>query len=914
MRVSTCLKLIVLGLLLIALGIALRVGVGLWRYHTSPEQLHALLYEQLTGALDAEVELGPVSLNREGLLCAEDLAIRLPGRPEPLFACRKVLIGLDKVQALRLRLVVEKVTVVEPRLNLSYSPTENRWNVEELRVKPGAGAEAPSGLLREGIVLEDGTVTVRSEPLFGDEAPRTYEGLHLVLQPERGMRVWHAEGGLHGGRLSGTRLAGWVRAGPDSEFNLDVTSGRLQADEALWHLIPQGRTVWGDFAVRGLLACRGTVCQRSGEGVRFNFRVDVIKAALRTPFYPVGLTDAHGLVHITEQDLVVQGCTGAIPPDDLDASPPDAPPAQVRVSGSTSLSGGGGTFCIEALDLPLGRKTITGIPEAGPEIWRRLAPRGQARLLLTVCERPGPEPTSFAATVDLADATLNPPEFPLPLQRVGGTLVVTGQTVRLNNLTGLIVQDGDAPDSAPSAASFALDGLLDLRGESTRLKLTLDNLRANEELVKAVPGVGAGVWEMFRPEVVLDVTALLSDSPDKDEMSATVLLDLHGGTARPDFLPMPLHDICGSIRVEDGKVFLERITAVIDTDGASEDATGGRSVVELHGVVVPESEVADVYVTAGNLTLTESILSAVPTVGARVWEEARPKGTVSVSGRVRYDPQREIPVRFLLDVALQDVSVLPRFLPIPVDALAGRFLLTEEQAISNDFSGVTCGGQFQGAVVAYYGEGVELPSYGAQLQFSQVELGALIEALTGKETDITGRLTGALALGGLAGDEVSTAGKGTVALSEGRLWETPFFARMLSVLRLSAPPGDEATSRGEVSLVLSGDMIRVRNFELTGSGLNLTGFGEVMLDGRLDLTMVAIGAPEKGGIPIVTPIMGWLLQFVERELVKLHVTGPIADPDFEATVLGKIASPLIALPRALLSPLLGRGSAEPAER
>lgn len=158
---------------------------------------------------------------------------------------------------------------------------------------------------------------------------------------------------------------------------------------------------------------------------------------------------------------------------------------------------------------------------------------------------------------------------------MGGTLVVTGQTVRLSNLTGLIVQDGDAPDSAPSVASFALDGLLDLRRESTRLKLTLDNLRANEELVKAVPAVGAGLWEMFRPEVILDVTALLSDSPDKDEMSATVLLDLHGGTARPDFLPMPLHDVCGSIRVEDGKVFLERVTAVIDTDGASEDDTGG---------------------------------------------------------------------------------------------------------------------------------------------------------------------------------------------------------------------------------------------------------------------------------------------------------------------------------------------------
>ena len=82
-----------------------------------------------------------------------------------------------------------------------------------------------------------------------------------------------------------------------------------------------------------------------------------------------------------------------------------------------------------------------------------------------------------------------------------------------------------------------------------------------------------------------------------------------------------------------------------------------------------------------------------------------------------------------------------------------------------------------------------------------------------------------------------------------------------------------------------------------------------MLDGRLNLIMVAAGAPEKGGIPIVTPLMGWLLQFVERELVQLHVTGPIDDPKFELTVLATITSRVTGLPRVLLSPFQSKDSA-----
>jgi len=478
---------------------------------------------------------------------------------------------------------------------------------------------------------------------------------------------------------------------------------------------------------------------------------------------------------------------------------------------------------------------------------------------------------------------------------------VDGRTARLAGVTGQIMQDA-GPDSPSSFAAVGLDGVLDLRGDDTALRVTVRNLDSDQALVQAVPRVGADLWTTFRPEVVLDADLLLRGNVARQDVAATVLLALHGGTVHADFLPMPVHDVCGLLRVEDGAVLVEGLTAVLDTAERQDNGIAGRSMVRLCGRVRPESTAGDLYVEAANLRLNETILATVPEVGRRLWEEAQPQGTISVSGRVRHDPEQKAPLRFLLTVDLQDITALPRFLPVPIDALAGHLLLTEDQAISNDFSGVTCSGQFDGAAVVYYGQGVELPGYGAQLQFSQIELGELLGAITDGPADLTGRLSGALAIGGLAGDSLSTVGRGVVRLSQGRLFETPFFGQLLGVLRLSVGGAEQGTTRGEARFVLSGDTVHVHSLELTGGGLSLTGYGEVMLDGRLNLKMVAVGAPVKGGIPIVSPLVGWLLQFVERELVQLHVTGTIQQPRFEPTVLTTIKSGVLGLPGALLSP------------
>ncbi|MGD2175727.1 MAG: hypothetical protein PVJ27_10020, partial [Candidatus Brocadiaceae bacterium] len=141
-----------------------------------------------------------------------------------------------------------------------------------------------------------------------------------------------------------------------------------------------------------------------------------------------------------------------------------------------------------------------------------------------------------------------------------------------------------------------------------------------------------------------------------------------------------------------------------------------------------------------------------------------------------------------------------------------------------------------------------------------------------------------------------------------------FFVQLLNVLHLGLPGAAAAPIQGEAFFALDGSEIPIREFELNGGGLRLSGKGRAWLDGRLDLQMVAVGAPEEAGpIPLVSTVVDRLLQLVESELVRLDVSGTIDDPVFKHRVLSKITRPVTSLRAILFSPLFG-GGGEGAEQ
>jgi hypothetical protein len=499
-------------------------------------------------------------------------------------------------------------------------------------------------------------------------------------------------------------------------------------------------------------------------------------------------------------------------------------------------------------------------------------------------------------------------ELPVALEQVNGNVVVDAEGVRLRDVRGMIVQLDATEGGQAQQAPFSADGLVDLQGRNSSLSVTVHNLQTNEKIVRALP-VGDKVWELFHPKVAADASIQLRDGPEAGQMSYSMLLDLHGGRAEPGFCSIPLADTIGTIKVDGAKVSIERFTATVDTGGASEQKEEAISTIEMRGKLDLEANQAELYVNAKDLMVTKNLLAAVPEVGAEVWQQATPRGIASFTGKIRYDGSDAEPLRYVLDVNLTDISLVPKFIPVPVDALSGELLVTESRTVSNDFTGVTCGGRFQGAAVVYYGPKGQATSYGARIQYEQLELGELARRIGGKEVNVAGRLAGVLDIGGVVGETTITGGKGSLSLTDGRLWRTSFFLELLPVLHLSMPTDQEAPVEGDMTFALQGNELRIHEFELAGGGLSLSGYGTIWLDGKLDLTMVAVGAPEEGtGIPIVTPVANWLLQAVERQLVRLDVTGTINKPVFEERVLTKITWPLTSLRNVLFSPIFGTGT------
>lgn len=912
MKTATAIKLLILGLLLLTLGVAIKQV----NYHTSPEQLRRALREELAASLEADLSLDSARLDSRAVLHAEGAAVTLAGQEEPFFTCREILIGFDKFEMLRLRPVVEKVVLVEPTLKLSYREEDRSWNFEAIRIKE-VEKKAPSDeLLREGIVIEDGVLVVQNAQLFGDDKPRTYPGFHLKCERDYSTaNRWRFRGGFRGGALSGADVSGWFAAGQMPRFNLRMICRDLSADRAFWQEIPQGNDLWEEYQVEGRLSVEALISSRETGGVKYSLRIGVRDATARTEFFPTRICSINGLLEVTDGDLIIKDLSGVIPAEEFGLTEIEAPSARIRMDGVCHLDRPGGLFQISAVDLPICRTSIEGIPDIGRELWERLRPTGRSRITLTLTDPPGGGEMVFWSVVELEGVTLRPAELPFPLEQVSGTISVDNDGVRLEGLRGILVQQGPGTEGlSPSTAHFRADGLIDFEGKDGALNVTLRNVRTHEELVKAVPACGEQIWELLKPDVVLDASILLRDKADSNDMSYSVLLELRGGQVTAEAFPLPLKDLVGTIKADQGTISVEHITATLDTGDEMAEEAQATSSVEVRGVVDLEAERAELYMVARDLFLSEKLLAAIPGVGEEIWEAVRPRHTVSVSGKFLYDGQDEDrPLRYFLDLDIRDVSLFAQSLPVPVDALSGQLLVSESRMYSNDFTGVSCGGHFDGELVMYYGTEGELPSYGTRLNFSRIELADLVESLTGEETELAGRLSGVIVIGGILGDPSAVTGEGRILLTEGDVWQMPLFVGVLKVLHLAMPTGG-SLGRGEATFELKGDEVQVHEFEVTGGGLNISGRGSVWLDGKLALTMVAIGAPEKGsGIPIVSSVVGWVLQTMERQLVRLDVSGTVGDPHFEHRVLSKITWPLTSLRGILLSPFFGSDREEAAE-
>jgi hypothetical protein len=796
----------------------------------------------------------------------------------------------------------------------------------------------------------------------------------------------------------------------------------------LWKEIePEGRcdldlAIVGDDHVTA--QCRLQNVTLRPEGLPLS--VQQVKGTVRYDTDGVRLHDVTGVIvqppggEATEQTIAHVSAEGLYDPEHVDSA------LRVRAQGLRTT-----------------REILRSVPDLAP-LWETARPTGI--LDATAILSDGPEGLQYAVEMDVRDMSLAvklPPDENGPsaeprrlsIRQLSGKITYDDEGIGLRGISAIMRQPAPEGQVSETVARLSLDGLYDTARKRSRLTAEVLGLRTTEELFRIRPEL-AKLWEHARPELKLDATAMLWDREGSDAPGSRVLLQIHGGTAQPRMAPVPLTDVTGSIKVDDGtRVFVEQLRGSLLTGQHVGGVSPQISRIEVSGLADIAADRHEFYLSAHNLPVSEELLRAMPPPGPAIWSEAHPEGIVSVSGKVLYDGSRDEPLSYFLDMDLKDVSASFAAAPVPITGLTGHVLIGERRALSNSLAGIACGGHFQGAAVIYYGASGQndaanhkSPSFGATVHFRHLGLAELIDHLSRPEAatelseavaaeclwrvpvvngamsllslashvshirpngllggtprqaedqeelrppelcecvagrvrlalsksrlwqtpfiarpvrllDLTtslvgededelsarppdevrkgaeGLLEGTVHLGGVLGGQVGTMASGNVRLSEAQLWRSPFFARLLPLLHLSIPTGEEAPGRGELVFDLVRDKVFISSFSFTGGGMNLTGDGTVTVpDAGLDLNMVVVSAKDEGiGIPLITPVVGWLVGGIQSQLFKVHVGGTLNEPAFQPQLLSVLVAPVTGIKR-VLSPIFGNrkdGGKEP---
>ncbi len=815
------------------------------------------------------------------LFSADRGAIGHPDADVPLLTWEEARAELNPRLFLKGYRVPRRVTVNHPRAQIEYMPETGRWNLEEFLTGLMVREPRFRELLREGVHIENAVIQVVAEPLFGDKEPRTISDLHMTIRRKTFYPgVWEFSGHIGRGHLRGAEIRGvYDRRG----LNLQISLNLFNVDDSFIDWVPGGDVIERLFAPRGLAGADFTLQLKNTETgfvPSWHGRLHIHDMQAVPMFYPVQTENLSGMIEIAGHKVNYRNITGLVHTV-TDAAEIRTP---FRISGSTDLEEWTTSLSIAARDLPVTEETMQKIPQAGERLWDSIKAGGAADLDLVLRSENRGNDTIFNARAVMNDVSASVEGIPFPLQNVFGKLLIDQDRVLLERIKGRTGREG-------CGASLLVDGEFNMQGELEHLCVEFADFHFDPELIEHIPsGAPQALKELTPSGQLSGVLRIREDGSD-----ITGSFQVMSGKAETDHFPLPLRDISGRIHIADRSLHIESLKAAVEYDMPADapHVPDGIAFFDISGKYNYDDGGGRFDVNARDIQLTEDIVKSIPVWGERIWESVRPAGMVSIGGSMAFEgrsPETE-GLFYLLDTRLKNLSVQWSGFPLLLSSLSGNMLVSNDLIHIPHLSGTVCGGT---ASMHGFISGIadlEHVRYGASIDVQRLDLRKLIREMTGREMDVAGKLTGVVEIAGRMGGEDMLKGQGELSLTEGRVWQAPVFFGLIDILHLAQPGAHGNFDRGQIQYSIRDELLDVRHFELRSPSAEMTGWGTIGLTGgELDLTIVAASTPESG-VPLLTPALRAILRPVQRELIRVHVTGTISEPRYSFAVIGRLTWP-----------------------
>ena len=322
------------------------------------------------------------------------------------------------------------------------------------------------------------------------------------------------------------------------------------------------------------------------------------------------------------------------------------------------------TFRIERLQV--NEAFRTRLPATLREIWDEYRPSGTADLVHHLDLRGGQVQQNYAL-VTLEEAALDISDPPIALEGVSGKVRVSGESVQIvESLRGRAF-GGEATLNGSIALSESGPG-----GGTLGLELT--GIQLDDSVRAALPPEIQAEWDLYSPVGVADLSLTATGDTFPPELERTNL-DFRNVDLSYRDVPYPLNDISGTVVVSDG-------TIAVDLSGGTAPACSikGQAFVE-------SGRPLQVEVSLTNLTIDETLRTALPDDIGEVVDEYSPGGTVDLTVLVGRIGEGE---ELFTNVHLRAVEATMRHQAFPLDihSLRGDLRFSKTGIVFSDLSGM----------------------------------------------------------------------------------------------------------------------------------------------------------------------------------------------------------------------------------
>jgi hypothetical protein len=791
-----------------------------------------------------------------------------------------------------------------PELSKFFDHYDPHGNVDlDFRVEKAPGEKEP-------FVVREALITARSTDASCHIFPyRVKELTGAVEFDANGVFLRNLCGVHDSARVC---VKGWMEAPHRTalaEFSISGMGVPID-DELLTSLHPQERHWIEEFGLAGRFDTDISITRarsaHKDESAPWNTAIELAFDDLSSTYakVPVPVTHLAGRASIHRDRLEVSQARGELGTGSIQLQGF----ANMQENGLANLS-----FRIAADDVVTDQQLFASIP---PEIATRLAPFHMTGCVsfesdLTYNLTAGWRHESLAR---LRNMELTPDDFPLP---IGGALA----DLRMVSDDVEIVR----------ARGFYKDAELFAKGRI--------GLGASDEVDLVVEAEDLLIDQQFRDAAPLSLREALADWIIEEPIDAEIRIQkpdrhvtwsgraqLTDATIHHRSLPRALENVEASISFSSDEIHCTNARA--EYAGASLDA-------DFSVAQEDSARRGQIRIGAKGVSLDDSIRDLFPLDAQRVWDDLSPSGRMdlAVDDLSFYRADRSQPATW---------SVCGQAHPQGVklsghDVVIERGRVPFEGMLVDRLGGVALNGNLQDAAVTLYGQPLSETSASwylvrtaagqgraalgefhgkvhggtattqAQLHFDRrqtqyrvatsiqnIQLSSWLESWLArnpapddqsvgrrrdKPSDVRGVMDAQLHLAGVVNDPASRTGAGRVEIRDGYIYKLPIFLAILNVLDITIPNND-VLSEAHGQFYVTGNAIRLTDIAVTGESLSLVGTGTMSLhDQSVDLTLVNAGAGRLASVPVLAEL--W--EGASRELVELHVTGPVSQPQVRAS-------------------------------